>query len=65
MQLKDIEFSEVCERLLRNYILLESLESAGIKVFQYLGTEAEKTLKPSCSCFSSMFEMCMHVYHDV
>ena len=61
MQLKDIEFSEVCERLLRNYILLESLR-AGIKVFQYLGIEAEKTLKPSCSCFSSIFEMCMHMY---
>ena len=41
MQLKDSEFSGVCEGLLRNYILLESLESAGIKVFQYLGTETE------------------------
>ena len=62
MQLKDSEFSGVCEGLLRNYILLESLESAGIKVFQYLGTETENTLKPSCSCFSSIFEMYMHMY---
>lgn len=62
IQLKDSEFSGVCERLLRNHILLESVESTGIKVFQYLGTEAEKTLKPSCSCFSSIFEMCMHMY---
>ena len=52
IQLKDSEFSGVCERLLRNHILLDSVESTGIKVFQYLGTEAEK-----------LWSQAVHVFH--